>query len=47
MCIQSGLQGWSMQLHLDQAQRNVAEYLPDANLFRPQRFLDSNNQLLK
>lgn len=36
-----------MQLHLEKAQRNVADFLGDQDDFRPQRFLDVNNQLLK
>ena len=38
-------QGWSIQLHLEQAQRNVAAFEEDASQFRPSRFLDDNNQL--
>lgn len=45
--VRTMLQGWSMQLHLDKAQHNVTEFLSDHNEFRPQRFLDANNQLLK
>lgn len=37
--------GWSIQLHLEQAQRNVKAFEADATLFRPERFLDTDHQL--
>lgn len=45
--VHTALQGWFMQLHLAKAQHNVTEFLGDHNDFRPQRFLDANNQLFK
>lgn len=39
------LQGWSIQLHLEQAQKNVTAFKDDASQFRPGRFLNDNKEL--
>lgn len=37
-------QGWAIQLHLVQAQRNVEAFEADATEFKPERFLDAHNK---
>ncbi|KAL3151907.1 hypothetical protein ABBQ32_001038 [Trebouxia sp. C0010 RCD-2024] len=37
--------GWSIQLHLEQAQKNVTAFKDDASQFRPGRFLNDNKEL--